>query len=61
MNTIQDLKYLPKNKELSLKVGEFAKRLLDGGAELLFAIVGDMSLAGQYADTALIFTDSSVF
>ncbi len=61
MNIMNELKHLPKNKELSLKVGEFAERLVSRGAELLFAIVGDMSLDGQYADTALIFTESSVF
>ena len=60
MSTMSNIGYLPKNKELSLKISEAAEEIAKS-AKLLFAIVGDMSLSGRYSETDLIFTESSVF
>ena len=61
MNTMINTGYLPKNKELSLKIGDAVREIADSGVNLLFAIVGNMSLSGRYDETALVFSDSSVF
>ena len=50
------LNMLLKNKELPEKALEIAESLSKSGDNALFAIVGDLSLGGQYGETTLLFT-----
>ena len=50
-----------KNKPLSKGALALAERLKAQGAEMLFAIVGDLSLSGRYAGSALIFTKDTLY
>ena len=50
------MKMLLKNKELPEEAVAIVTSLSESGDEVLFAIVGDMSLGGRYGDTTLLFT-----
>ncbi len=52
--------FVLKNKPLSKYASSTIDRLRGEGARVLFAIVGDLALNGRYAETTLIFTDTSV-
>ena len=52
--------YVLKNKPLPDGATAIIEKMTEDGEEVLFAIVGDMTLSGKYAETALIFTRSSV-
>ena len=52
--------YVLKNKPLPKGAAPIVERILSSDEKLLFVIVGDLSLSGKYAETALIFTESSV-
>ena len=49
-----------KNKPIPAYAVAVYDRLVSEGERVLFVIVGDLDLAGRYADTALVFTDRSV-
>ena len=49
-----------KNKPIPKGAKPIIEKMLDNGEKILFVIVGDMTLSGRYAETALIFTDKSV-
>ena len=51
------MEMLIKNKELPEKAAHLVEKLAESGEKTLFAIVGDMSLGGQYGETTLLFTD----
>ena len=48
--------YILKNKPLPKGAAPIVERILSSDEKLLFVIVGDLSLSGKYAETALIFT-----
>jgi ATP-binding cassette subfamily B protein len=50
-----------KNNPLSKGALALVERLKAQGAEMLFAIVGDLSLSGRYAGSALIFTKDTLY
>lgn len=52
--------YILKNKPLPEKVNSAVDELIKNGEQVLFVIVGDLNLFGQYAETALIFTRESL-
>ena len=52
--------YILKNKPLPEGAVPLVKEITDRGERVLFVIVGDLSLSGKYAETALIFTPESV-
>lgn len=52
--------YILKNKPLPEGAEPLVKEMTERGERVLFAIVGDLSLSGKYAETALIFTPESV-
>lgn len=52
--------YVLKNKPLPDGATAIIEKMTEDGEDVLFAIVGDMTLSGKYAETALIFTRSSV-
>ncbi len=52
--------YVLKNKPLPEGAKAIVEKMNDDGENVLFVIVGDMSLNGKYAETALIFTKTSV-
>ena len=52
--------YVLKNKPLPEGAAPLIKELTDLGERILFVIVGDLSLTGKYAETALIFTPTAV-
>lgn len=58
MNT--NIQYILKNKKLPDGAVPVIEKMLSDGEKILFVIVGDMALDGKYADTAAIFTPSSV-
>ena len=49
-----------KNKAIPKGAVEIYEQLAAEGERVLFVIVGDLSLKGKYAETALIFTDKEV-
>ncbi len=52
--------FILKNREIPGCVQPIVDDLQNGGEKVLFVIVGDLSLKGRYAETALIFTEDSV-
>lgn len=52
--------FILKNKEIPAAAQAVVDRELNDSNEVLFVIVGDLNLKGRYAQTALIFTWSSV-
>ena len=48
--------YILKNKSLSEQAQAVVQQLLDENEQVLFVIMGDLNLKGQYASTALIFS-----
>ncbi len=52
--------YVLKNKPLPGGAVPIVERIVNSGQRLLFVIVGDLSKGGKYAETALIFTPTSV-
>lgn len=54
MNT--DMQMLLKNKALPEKAESLVASLLESGENVLFAIVGDMTLRGSYGEATLLFT-----
>ena len=54
------LEMILKNKPLPQGAQAVVNKMLEDGDNVLFVIVGDMSLSGSYAETALIFTDKTV-
>lgn len=55
-----NVKYILKNKPLPKGAEPIVERMLNEGEDIIFVIVGDLTLAGKYAETALIFTKDSV-
>ena len=49
-----------KNKPIPKGAEPIIEQIKSGGENVLFVIVGDLSLRGKYTDTALIFTDKEV-
>ena len=49
-----------KNKEIPGNVQDIIDKMHEENEAVLFVIVGDLSLSGRYAETALIFTKDSV-
>ena len=52
--------YVLKNKPLPKGAVPIVERIANSDERLLFVIVGDLSQSGKYAETALIFTPTSV-
>jgi len=52
--------YILKNKPLPCGAEPIVEKMVSDGERVLFVIVGDLTLRGKYAETALIFTDRSV-
>ena len=52
---------LQKNKEIPIGAGPCIEEIEKSGVKLLFAVVGDLTLAGKYAETALFFSSDAVF
>ena len=52
--------YLLKNKPLPIGAEPIVDKMISDGERILFVIVGDLTRAGKYVETALIFTDSAV-
>ena len=52
--------YVLKNKPLPEGAMSVIENMAENGEEVLFTIVGDMTLSGKYAETALIFTKDAV-
>ena len=52
------MEMLLKNKELPERAVALAQALSESGERPLFAIVGDMTLGGQYGETTLLFTET---
>lgn len=52
--------YVLKNKPLSAQAEAVVQQLLRKNERVLFVIAGDLTLRGQYADTALIVTDEAL-
>lgn len=57
---MENCDFVLKNKPLSKYASSTIDRLKGEGKRVLFAIVGDLALNGRYAETTLIFTDTSV-
>ena len=55
-----DISQILKNKALPEGVVPIAEGILSGGEDILFAIVGDLSLNGRYRETALLFTKDKI-
>lgn len=53
-----DKEYLLKNKPLPKQAEEICEQLKSENEEVLFVIVGDLNLAGDYEETALVLTKS---
>lgn len=51
---------LYKNKEIPKEALPIAEKISGGGEKIIFAIVGDMSLSGKYAESVLFFTKERV-
>jgi ATP-binding cassette subfamily B protein len=51
---------LLKNKEIPECARHIGEKIIEGGEKILFAIVGDMSLEGRYAESVLFFTKERV-
>ena len=51
---------IPSNKPIPRNVENVIEDLTQNGQEILFVIVGDLNLKGEYADTALVFTRKSL-
>ncbi len=49
-----------KNKKIPEGAMPIVEQLMGGGERVLFAIVGDLSLKGKYADTAVFFTETAL-
>ena len=52
--------YILKNKPLPKCAEPVVEKMIDSGEQILFVIVGDLNLKGNYDDSALIFTKKSV-
>lgn len=52
--------FVLENKEIPNGASQIVDRMIDEGEKILFVIVGDLSLSGRYAKTAMIFTDDAV-
>lgn len=52
--------YILKNKPFPKQAETVIDKMLNDGEEIQFVIVGDLNLAGNYEDTALIFTKECV-
>lgn len=52
--------YVLKNKPLPKGAETIVERIRSEGSDVLFVIVGDLTLGGKYSETALIFTKDSV-
>lgn len=57
---MENCDFVLKNKPLSKYASSTIDRLKGEGKRVLFAIVGDLALNGRYAETTLVFTDTSV-
>ena len=55
-----DSKFILKNREIPTSVEPIIDSLSTEGDNVLFVIVGDLSLKGKYAESALIFAEKSV-
>lgn len=55
-----DSKFILKNREIPEHVQPVVDGMVENGEKVLFVIVGDLSLKGKYAESALIFTEDSV-
>ncbi len=55
-----DTKFILKNREIPKNLQPTIDKMSEDGEKILFVIVGDLTLKGKYADTALIFTEDSV-
>ena len=55
-----DSKFILKNREIPTSVEPIIDSLSTEGDNVLFVIVGDLSLKGKYAESALIFAENSV-
>ena len=52
--------FIIKNKPIPKDAEKIVSALTENGETVQFVIVGDLSLSGRYAETALIFTDTAV-
>ena len=57
---MEEKHYILKNKTLPKQAEAVVEKMLDSGEQILFVIVGDLDLAGNYAETSLIFTRDSL-
>ena len=57
---MERFEHINKNKPLPPAAEDLVAKMLDTGENVLFAIVGDLSIDGKYCDSALIFTDCKV-
>ena len=51
-----NMEMILKTKQIPAGAVPIAEQLAGNGERVLFAIVGDLSLKGKYADTVLFFT-----
>ena len=58
--SMESVKDVLKNKAIPIGAVKIYDELVARGENVLFVIVGDMNLKGQYAQTALMFTDKAV-
>ena len=49
--------FIIKNKAIPKNAEKIIEKLNESGETVQFVIVGDLSLSGRYAETALIFTE----
>jgi len=55
-----DSKFILKNREIPKHVEPVIEKMKNDGRKVLFVIVGDLTLNGKYAESALVFTEDSV-
>ena len=55
-----NMEMILKNKQIPAGAVPIAEQLAGNGERVLFAIVGDLSLKGKYADTVLFFTEKAL-
>ena len=55
-----NMEMILKNKQIPAGAVPIAEQLAGNGERVLFAIVGDLSLKGKYADTVVFFTEKAL-
>ena len=55
-----NMEMILKNKKIPADAVPIAEQLTGNGERVLFAIVGDLSLKGKYADTVVFFTEKAL-